>query len=139
MNPEAAKNIVLISMVGTGLLVIADDIHQGKGIRGTHLLGLGLVYVGLSAAQDFAPKVAVPFAILVFVGVALTKGANLVNAIGNVSKLKGNFPAPGSSPSKALDATGSQTTSLTAAVVPVRKRVRTTGPSGVSNPFGGSN
>jgi hypothetical protein len=91
------QNIVAMSLVGSAALVTVDDIRTG-GIKGTHLLALGFVYIAVSAATDVAPAFGVPFALLVFVGIALTKGANVFNAIAG-SNPKQKFPGYAGKPS----------------------------------------
>jgi hypothetical protein len=76
-------NIVILSMVGIGILVVADDLKKG-GLKGTHLLALGVVYLVLTGASDVAPKLAAPFALLTFAGVALYKGPDLLDSIGSI-------------------------------------------------------
>jgi hypothetical protein len=85
-------NIVILSMVGIGILVVADDLKKG-GLKGTHLLALGVVYLILTGASDVAPKVAAPFALLTFTGVALYKGPDLLNSIGGIGSNAGATPA----------------------------------------------
>jgi len=92
------KNIVLMSMAGSGVIVTIDDIRNG-GIKGTHLLALGVVYIAVSAATDISPAVGVPFALLVFASIALTKGADVFNAIGKGTSSKQKFPGYASKPS----------------------------------------
>jgi len=116
------SNLVVMSMVGSAGVVVASDIQDGKGIRGTHLLALGFVFIALSATSDFAPKVATPFALLVFTGIILTKGPKLFKAF-DPKQVK--VPGYGQSPSKVTNANPNQV------VVPPRNRVRTTAPSGV--------
>ena len=92
------KNVVLMSMVGSGAIVAIDDIRSG-GIKGTHLLALGFVYIAVSAATDVVPQVGVPFALLVFAAIALTKGANVFNAVGKASTSNKKFPGYKAHPS----------------------------------------
>jgi hypothetical protein len=92
------KNVVLMSMVGSGAIVTIDDIRNG-GIKGTHLLALGFVYIAVSAATDVAPQVGVPFALLVFAAIALTKGADVFNSVGKATKGNAKLPKYGQSPS----------------------------------------
>jgi hypothetical protein len=83
------KNLVILAMVGSTIIVVADDIKKG-GISGTHLLALGVVFIALSAANDVSPRIGGPFALLVFAGIALTKGPDVISAIGNVGSSSGN-------------------------------------------------
>ena len=120
-----SKNVVLLSMVGTGGIVVMSDIQEGKGIRGTHLLAIGVVFVVLTAAADTVPGIATPFSLLVFLGIALTKGAKVFNGItGGVSK--NTTPVAGSGNS-------SDAGSATHVVVPPKTRHRNTGPSQVTH------
>jgi hypothetical protein len=87
-----------MSLIGSGVIVTVDDIRT-DGIKGTHLLALGIVYIAVSAATDISPAVGVPFALLVFASIALTKGANVFNAIGEASQSKKKFPGYAAKPS----------------------------------------
>lgn len=128
------KNVVIVSMLGTGALVIADDIKNKGGIHGTHLLGLGIVYIGITAANDFAPKVAVPLALLVFAAVALAKGPKLIDAFGTIGSSSANLPGYASNPSTLVPGSSGN-----GVVIAPKKPVRSTGPSGIrsSYPSGG--
>jgi hypothetical protein len=85
-------------MAGSGVIVTIDDIRTG-GIKGTHLLALGFVYIGVSALTDVSPGVGVPFALLVFATIALTKGVRVFNDIANVSTGNKKFPGYQQTPS----------------------------------------
>lgn len=112
-------------MVGTGGIVVMSDIQEGKGIRGTHLLAIGIVFIALTAAADTVPGIATPFSLLVFLGIALTKGAKVFNGLtGGVSKDSKPVMGAGNS---ASSGTSNQV------VVPVRQRHRNTGPSQVTH------
>lgn len=82
--PINAQNVVLVTMVTTAVVVVGSDLQSG-GIKGTHLIGLGLVYAALAALNDFAPKLAIPFSVLVLAGVLLTRGPKLITALGGIS------------------------------------------------------
>lgn len=92
------KNVVAMSLVASGVIVTIDDIRT-DGIKGTHLLALGVVYIAVSAATDIAPSVGVPFALLVFASIALTKGANVFNSIGEAASSNKKLPTYGAKPS----------------------------------------
>lgn len=81
--PINSSNVVLITMVGTAIVVVGSDLQSG-GIKGTHLLALGMVYLALSAVDDFAPKLALPFSALVLIGVLLTRGPKIISALGGI-------------------------------------------------------
>lgn len=117
------KNIVILSLVGTGGVVIVSDIQEGNGIRGTHLLALGIVGVVLTATADTVPKIAIPLALLVFVGVLLSKGAKL---FGN---LTGGLTATTKVHGQAAANTVKQSSNVSGTVVPAKRRLRSTGPS----------
>lgn len=106
-SPINSQNVVLITMVGTAIVVVGSDLQEG-GIKGTHLLGLGIVYLGLAAVDDFAPKLAIPFSVLVLVGVLLTRGPKVLNALGGISSsnasLKDAAQGPIQNPSPASGA-----------------------------------
>jgi cell wall-associated NlpC family hydrolase len=75
------RTIVTASLLGTGLVVVAANAAKGQAPKPRSILGLGFVYVALAAMADFAPKLAGPFAALVFVGTLLTEGAPALNAV----------------------------------------------------------
>ena len=112
-------------MVGTGGIVVVSDIQVGKGIRGTHLLAIGVVFIVLTAAADTVPAIATPFALLVFLGIALTKGAKVFTGI--TGGMSNN--------SKPVVGTGNSADSGTATnvVIPPKQRQRNTGPSQVTH------
>jgi cell wall-associated NlpC family hydrolase len=72
---------VTASLLGTGLVVVAANAAKGQAPKPRSILGLGFVYVALAAMADFAPKLAGPFAALVFVGTLLTEGAPALGAV----------------------------------------------------------
>lgn len=115
-------------MIGTGGIVVMSDIQEGKGIRGTHLLAVGMVFIALTAAADTVPKLATPFSILVFLGVALTKGASVFNAISkNVTDSGSTTVTPVGAGNSGSSGQASST------VVPPKRRQRSTGPSSVTH------
>jgi len=70
-------------MLGTGVVVIIANASKGQAPKPRAVLGLGFVYMALAALGDFAPKLAAPFAALVFVGTLLTEGAPALDAVAN--------------------------------------------------------
>lgn len=112
------KNIVLLSMVGSAGIVVVSDVQDSGSINGTHLLALGIVSVGMTAAADTVPKVAVPLSLLILFGIMLSKGAKVFG------KLANRVSSPPANP-----VASNSTVSATGVVVPPRQRVRTTGPS----------
>ncbi len=91
MNPsvEQARRYVLVSMIG--LLVMAAY-KNAKGVSAgdaglfKRLWGVGVLGLMLSAAADFVPQLAGPFALLVLVGYATEGGDKAIeNVLGKVS------------------------------------------------------
>lgn len=115
------KNLVLLSMVGSAGIVVASDVQDSGSINGTHLLALGIVSVGITAAADTVPKVAVPLALLIFAGLLLSRGAKIFNNLSNKLASKGNTTAPGTNANASVG-------NASGVVVPPRQRVRTTAP-----------
>ena len=93
-----SKNVVALSLVGSGVIVTIDDIRT-DGIKGTHLLALGIVYIAVSAATDISPQIGVPFALLVFTSIALTKGTKVFNSLGDAASSNKKLPGYASKPS----------------------------------------
>lgn len=118
------KGVILVAMLGTGVIVVANDIKNEGGIHGTHVLALGIVYVGITAANEVSPRIAVPLSLLIFAAVALTKGPGVLDSITKYasSSDKSSLPTYGQDPS----------TFVPGAVVPPKSRLRSTGPSGIS-------
>jgi cell wall-associated NlpC family hydrolase len=82
---------VTVSLLGTGLVVIAANAAKGQAPKPRSILGLGVVYLGLAAVGDFAPQLAGPFAVLVFTGTLLTEGGGALDAVSGALTSKGNL------------------------------------------------
>lgn len=83
---SAAEQQVLFSMVGTGVVVFSYRWAEGK--YGTPdadstrtIIGLAVVYLMLGFAADFAPQIAGPFALLVFLTALFRYGPDLFTRI----------------------------------------------------------
>lgn len=86
VSPHTA---VVLSMVGTGVVIVISDAVEGAFPRPRAILGLGVVYVALAALADLSPRLAVPFSALVFTGVLLTKGSHALAGIQSAVNAKG--------------------------------------------------
>lgn len=128
--PINSDNVVLITMVGTAIVVVGSDLQSG-GIKGTHLLGLGIVYLALAAVNDFAPKLAIPFSVLVLVGVLLTRGPKVLNALGGISSSNATLSDAAKGPIQ----NPSPTQNTNGVVIPRRMPVRTA-PSTITINYG---
>lgn len=91
MNPSTAtaRRWVLLSMVGLLILAAYKDAKQinsgGEGLF-KRLWGVGMLGLMLSAAADFVPQIAGPFALLVLAGYATSGGDKAItNILGKVS------------------------------------------------------
>src|SRR5215831_4441104 len=97
-NTAREHNIVVFAMFGTAGVLIIADIRKGSFPSARAMIGLGFVFAALAGLTVFAPGVAAPFAVLVFVGVLLNKGFGFFSGIGaasgSASKLVGT-PLPG--------------------------------------------
>ena len=88
-SPQQARRWILVSMVLL-LIMAAYKSASGKTVGGEGLFkrlwGVGMLGLMLSAAADFVPTLAGPFALLVVVGYATSGGdAAISNVLGKVS------------------------------------------------------
>jgi len=100
-NAGHEHNLVVFAMIGTVGIIIVSDIHAGKFPSARQMVGLGFVFAALAGLTAVAPGIAAPFALLVFVGVLLTKGLGAFSAFsvasGSNTALVG-APQPGQIP-----------------------------------------
>jgi hypothetical protein len=91
VNPAQARRMVLVSLVGLlGLAAYRGNLSGDRGLA-YRLWGVGMLGLMLSAAADFAPSLAGPFAVLVLLGYATSGGDKAIeNVLGKVS---GGAPA----------------------------------------------
>jgi cell wall-associated NlpC family hydrolase len=75
------RTIVTASLIGTGMVVVIANAQKGQAPKPRSVLGLGFIYVALSAMADFAPALAGPLAALVFTGTLLVEGGPALDAI----------------------------------------------------------
>jgi hypothetical protein len=89
VTPEQARRWVLVSMVGLlGMAAYKEAKGSTAGDVGMakRLWGVGVLGLMLSAAADFVPQLAGPFAVLVLLGYATSGGdAAIENVLGKVS------------------------------------------------------
>jgi hypothetical protein len=89
VTPEQARRWILVSLVG----LLAMAAYKGAKGQATgdvgmakRLWGVGVLGLMLSAAADFVPQLAGPFAVLVLLGYATSGGdAAIQNILGKVS------------------------------------------------------
>lgn len=88
-TPQAARRWVLVSMVALlGMAAYKGATGKGAGDVGLarRLWGVGMLGLILTAAADFVPQLAGPFAVLVVLGYATTGGDKAIeNVLGKVS------------------------------------------------------
>lgn len=92
MQAPQARQLVLVSMLGTGAIVVYDLVsHSELGADQSFraVWSLGLLFLLLAVAADTIPEVAGPFALLVLLAVAVGREA----VVGSIVKA-GSSPAP---------------------------------------------
>lgn len=94
MEAPQARQVVLISMLGTGGIIIYDIIsHKGVELSGDEAFravwSLGLLFLLLAMAADTVPGLAGPFALLVLLAVAVGRES----ALSSIVKV-GSKPTP---------------------------------------------
>jgi hypothetical protein len=87
-----AKRIVLLSMTGTGVVVMVEKATKGRFPGTRTLLGLAVLYVILGFISDFAPGVAGPLAVLVFLAVLLTNGGTALEGTSRALNAEQRIP-----------------------------------------------
>lgn len=104
VSPQTARRWVLVSMVG--LLIMAAYKEASGSSAGDvgmmkRLWGVGVLGLILSAAADFVPSLAGPFAVLVLLGYATSGGDKAIeNVLGKVGGSSAPAkPAPAAQPS----------------------------------------
>jgi hypothetical protein len=81
IGPREAKRFVVISIVGSGIIVVIDKARTGEWPEPQLFLGLAVVYVVLGFTSDLAPQPTGYFALLFLVAMFLTRGTFVVEAI----------------------------------------------------------
>lgn len=104
LSPAQARRWVLLSLVGLlGLAAYRGNLSGDRGL-GHRLWGVGMLGLMLSAAADFVPQIAGPFALLVLLGYATSGGDKAIeNVLGKVSG-GGSRPAAPAAPAPAAPA-----------------------------------
>ena len=109
MTPVSARRLVLVSLLG--LLALAA--YRGSltsGDLAKRLWGVGMLGLMLTVAADFAPTVAGPFALLVFLGYASAGGdAAIENVLGKISGGSSVTAAASNAPAGPVGPVGSTT------------------------------
>jgi hypothetical protein len=90
-STRQAKRFVVISIVGTGVIVVVDKARSGEWPTPQLFLGLAFVYIVLGFSSDLAPTPTGLFAILFLFAMFLTKGSFVIAA---VEKVTGNPSQP---------------------------------------------
>ena len=78
------RNVIFWSLGATGVVILVSRSVKGEWPDVRTFLALGIMYVILGFAYDFAPKLAGPFALLIFFAVLMYQG---VDAFGGISSL----------------------------------------------------
>lgn len=79
MTPDASKRLVFLAGAGMATYVLIAARGGRKDPERTYksLWAIGVVTLGLSIVADFAPQVAGPFALLVFLAMAVRNSGQL--------------------------------------------------------------
>jgi len=81
MKPDA-KKIVVISLIATGVVVVLDAVVKQHVFPSPRIFIAGaIMFVLLGFAAEFAPQVAAPFAVLVFLAVLLSDGGTALDSV----------------------------------------------------------
>jgi len=83
MDAKTAKRAVIWSLAGSGTIVVVEKAVHGEWPSPKIFLAGAVLFVILGFAAEFAPQIAAPFAVLVFLAILLSKGGT---ALGGVSK-----------------------------------------------------
>ena len=88
MNPKIdAKKIVVLSLIATAIVVVLDKVVKEHTFPSPRIfIGGAIMFVILGFSAEFAPQVAAPFAVLVFLAVLLSDGGTALDSIGNIAK-----------------------------------------------------
>ena len=99
LSPQQARRWVLLSLVGLlGLAAYRGNLAGDRGLS-YRLWGVGMLGLMLSAAADFVPQLAGPFAVLVLLGYATAGGDKAIeNVLGKVSGQAAAAPSTPSTP-----------------------------------------
>lgn len=86
MNSPQAARVVLLTGAGLAMFTMIQARRTGRPSEETYksLWAIGGLTIGLSAAADFAPDLAGPFAVLVLVAAAARNSGALGSVIGGV-------------------------------------------------------
>lgn len=84
MNPAQAARVVIVCGMLEAFFVLAQSRQQSRTREQTikSLWAIGVITLGLSAAADFVPQVAGPFALLILVALAARSRGELGAALG---------------------------------------------------------
>jgi membrane-associated HD superfamily phosphohydrolase len=80
VKPDA-KKIVVLSLIATGTVVVLHAVVKQHEFPSPRIfIGGAIMFVILGFVAEFAPQVAAPFAVLVFLAVLLTDGGTALEA-----------------------------------------------------------
>lgn len=88
IGPREAKRFVVISIVGSGIIVVIDKARTGEWPEPQLFLGLAVVYIVLGFTSDLAPQPTGYFAILFLLAMFLTRGSFVVSALDTITGQK---------------------------------------------------
>lgn len=81
LNPATSKRMVTWSLFATATIVVISKVSKGKFPSPRIFVAVAVLYVILGFAADFAPTVAGPMALLVFLAVLLSEGGSALEAV----------------------------------------------------------
>lgn len=81
MNALTAKKMVTFSLAATGAVVVVNRAASGEFPSPRIFIALGVIYVILGFAAEFAPQIAGPMALLVFLAVLFSDGGTALEGI----------------------------------------------------------
>lgn len=94
MTPDRARELVLLAMAGTGVLVVVSEVSSGAGLPAPRrVLALGVTFLGLSALTTVAPALGASMAGVVFAGTLIRHGDDA--ALGILAAAESSAPLSG--------------------------------------------
>lgn len=82
MKPVESKKMVTWSLFATGIIVVINKVVREHAFPSPRIfIALAVVYVILGFAADFAPTVAGPLALLVFLAILLSEGGPALEGV----------------------------------------------------------
>ena len=108
MTPARSRELVVLSMLGTGAVITLSGFAQGKAPEPRRYLALGLVYVGLSGLAAVSPQLGGTFAGLVLAGAVVNaaSGERAADALAKAASKSGPITPADAKPVAASAAAG---------------------------------